>query len=207
MLWQELKPGPNDPLSELPSVLTGNAIIFRQSIEKHSYWTDSSGVSAGITRLSDGSFGPGAARAFFDTQSNLSTTLSATKPLTGRLYITSDTKRLYTFSSSGATVWLGGKNTMVYLGGSTATIQSNTRVLTQIGSVSTIPGSSTVTFPTAYSVAPVVQLMPMSSQTTYMTTANANVVATDHFSLSLKTVFGATETTTVMWRSHGTVAL
>lgn len=210
--WNENKPEATDPLSELPSVFTTNAIRFRQAIEKHSYWTDSSGLSAGQTRFSDGSFGPGSFRAFYDVQSNLSSALSTVKPLAGRLYLASDTKHLFGFGSlstvtSYTTMALGSRNMVAYLGSSQATIQSNVRVLIQYGSITTTVGSSTVTFGTAYTVTPVVQLQPMSSTTTLFAIAQANVVAADHFSLSLQTVYGSSANITVMWKSYGTAAL
>jgi hypothetical protein len=209
MSWNENKPAANDPLNELPSVLTANAIAFRQAIEKHSYWTDGSGVSAGQTRFSDGSFGPGSFRAFFDVQSSLSTAQSAVKPLAGRLFLTSDTQRLFGFASN-ATMPLGSKNMIAFVGGSAATLQSNTRVLVQNGTVvcaAAGAGSATITFDTAYSVAPIVQLMPMSAATTILVVAQANTVSTTGFSLSLSTVFGGSSNFTVMWRSYGTVVL
>lgn len=207
MGWTENKPEATDPLSELPSVLTANAIAFRTAIEKHSLWTDSSGLSAGQTRFSDGSFGPGSFRAFFGPQSSLSTAVSTVKPLTGRLYLTSDTQRLYGLASN-ATIPLGGKNMIAYLGGSAATIQSNVRTLVQTGSISTTVGSSTITFGTAYVTTPIVQVMPMSSNTTGFSLAQVNVVAADHFSLSLTTIYGAVAgNITVMWKSYGTVTL
>ena len=61
-IFNENKPLATDLLNELPSLLTTNAIVFRQNVEKHSFWTDASGVSAGIPRLSDGSAGPGGAQ-------------------------------------------------------------------------------------------------------------------------------------------------
>jgi hypothetical protein len=204
--WNEQKPTSSDLVSELPSVLTSNAIAFRTGVEKHSYWTDSSGVSAGQTRFSDGSFGPGSFRAFFDAESSLSTALSTVKPLSGRLYVASDTKRLYGFTSAG-TVPLGGRNVIAYLGASAATIQSNVRTLIQIGSLSSVPGSSTITYPTAYAVAPVVQITVMSSGTTHFGIAKANVVGTATFSSSLSAVYGDNSAMTILWKSTGTVAL
>src|SRR5438270_159642 len=102
--WRESKPITTDPLSEFPSVLTAQAIAFRQAIEKHSFWTDASGLSAGVPRLSDGSAGPGTARAFFAIASSASTALGATKPLAGRLFVTSDTKQLVGYLSSTSTI-------------------------------------------------------------------------------------------------------
>lgn len=205
-IWNELKPSASDPLSELPSVLTTNAIAFRTGVEKHSLWTDSSGVSAGQTRFSDGSFGPGSFRAFFAPGSSLSTAVSAVKPLAGRLFIDSAASRLYGFTSSG-TVRLGSRNVLVHLGGSTATIQSNVRTLIQVGSLSSVPGSSTITFGTAYAVAPTVQIQVMSSGTTHFGIAKANVVGTATFSSSLSAVYGDNSAMTILWKSVGTASL
>lgn len=205
-VWNELKPSATDPLSEFPSAVTANAVAFRTGIEKHSFWTDSSGVSAGIPRLSDGSFGPGAFRAFFAPISSLSTALSSTKPLAGRLFIASDTSRLYGFTST-ATLPLGSRNVVVYMGSSAATIQSGVRTLIQTGSLSSVPGSSTITFPTAYAVAPVVMIQVMSSGTTHFGIAKANTITATIFSSSLSAVYGDNSAMTIIWKSSGTAGL
>lgn len=204
--WNELKPGAHDPLSEFPSAVTTNAIAFRTGLEKHSFWTDSSGVSAGIPRLSDGSFGPGSFRAFFAPLSSLSTAASTAKPLAGRLYITSDTSRLYGFTSTG-TVPLGSRNIVVFIGTSGTTILSGVRTLVQTGSLLSVPGSSTVTFGTAYAVAPLVEIQVQSSGTTHFGSAKANTVTATTFSSSLSAVYGDNSAMTILWRSIGTVAL
>jgi len=203
----ESKPIGTDLLTELPSLLTSNAIAFRQNVEKHSYWTDSSGVSAGDMRFSDGSFGPGAARAFFDVNSNVSSQISATKPMSGRLYIASDTSRLYAYTSD-RTLPVGGARAIVYRT-SAATIQSNVRVLVQVGTQTNVTTSTqTITFPTAYSVAPNIQTTVFSNVTTDYAIAEIMGSRTTCFGLSVTTLFGtAVSAWTVMWRSHGTVAL
>lgn len=205
-IWNELKPSATDPLSEFPSAVTTNAVAFRTGVEKHSFWTDSSGASAGITRLSDGSFGPGGFRAFFDVVSSLSTALSTSKPLAGRLFIASDTSRLYGFTSAG-TLELGSRNVIVNIGSSAATIQSNVRTLIQTGSLSSVPGSSTVTFATAYTVAPLVEIQVQSSSTTHLGSAKANTITTATFSSSLSAVYGDNSAFTILWKSVGTATL
>src|SRR5437867_3933422 len=131
--WNEAKPSGGDLLSDFPSEMTTQAVAFRQGIEQLVYWTQSSGVSAGVP-----AYGavtpPGGFRAFFAPESSLSTALSTTKPLSGRLFVASDTSRLYGFTSTG-TLALGGKNSIVFVGPALATIPTNTRVLVQIGQV------------------------------------------------------------------------
>jgi len=212
MAWTEVKPTASDPLRELPSVLTAQAIVFRQNVEKHSYWTDSSGVSAGDMRLSDGSFGPGSARAFFDVESNVSSTVSAVKPLAGRLYITSDTSKLYGYSS-GNSILLGGNNALVWQP-SAATITSNTRVLVQTGILSGQTGGAvigisgnTIAFPIAYSVVPAVQVQEFSLGTTDIFSSAVTRPTTTSFVLRVSRIWGSQSTTTVIWRSIGTVSL
>ena len=206
MPYRENKPASSDPLNEFPSDMTANLIALREGIEKHSFWTDSSGVSAGIPRLSDGSFGPGAARAFFDVASSASTTLASTKPLAGRLYITSDTSRLYGYASN-ATMLLGGKNAVVYFP-SNATISAGARFLVQIGTTSVSSQTQNVAFSSQYSVAPLVQVSPIASSAAEIVIGQATSITTSNFSLRVLSVFGgSTGTRGVMWCSVGTVVL
>ena len=203
MSWQESKPASSDPVSECPSLLTTNAIAFRTSMEKHSFWTDSSGASAGIPRLSSGSFGPGAARAFYDTASNLSIS-SPSKPYAGRLYIASDTSRWYGFTSD-ATIPLGSTRAIVYL---TPTAVSNMRVLTQLGSATVSGSLTTIAFTTTYSGPAVVQVTSLSSSVASICQPSVVTSGTTNFSAIVRNVWAAgTVNTTVLWRSVGTVVL
>jgi len=211
MVWDDRKPQINDPLAEFPSLMTGNAIAFRQGVEKYSFWTDSSGLSAGIPRLSAASLGPGAARAYYGNESSLSTAASVNKPLEGRFFVALDTGRLYAFSPSAATAQLGGVNHIVWQP-SAATIPSNTRVLVQQGSVNAIvPGAlglQPVTFPSAYSVAPTVQATILSLGTTDILMAFVTSITTVGCSIGCHQLMSASAAShTAYWRSHGTAAL
>jgi len=208
-IWNEASPSGNDLVSDFPSNMTTHAVAFRQGIEQLVYWTQSSGASAGIPAFG-ASTPPGGFRAFFAPESSLSTALSTTKPLAGRLFIASDTSRLYGFTSAG-TVLLGGKNFIVFVGGSLATIPSNTRVLVQTGAFLAAQGvANSVVFPTAYSTStPVVQLQVMSSSTTYLGVASMNTpqITKSGFTLWTAMAFGSSSSLTVLWRSTGTVTL
>ena len=211
-IWRETKPTNSDPLNEYPSVMTTQAIAFRQAVEKHSYWTDSSGNSKGDMRLSDGSFGPGSARAFFDVESNCSSTVSTTKALSGRLYITSDTSKFLGYSSAN-TALLGGNSVVVWMP-SAATIAAGSRVLVQTGSLSGDTGGAVIglggniiAFPTAYSAVPEVQVQEYSLGTTDIFTSAVTKSTTTNFVLRVSRVWGSKSTTTVVWRAIGTVAL
>lgn len=206
-IWHETKPIGSDPLSEFPSVMTDQAIAFRQAVEKHSFWTDSSGVSAGIPRLSDGSAGPGSARAFFAPASSLSTAVSATKALSGRLFVTSDTHRLYGFASN-ATTLLGSREAIVYFGPSQATISSGSRVLVQMSSTSVVINSpTTIAFPTAFNATPTVQVQAGSTLTTDLYTGVVQTSGTTNVTVTVARVIGSLNTCTLYWRAHGYVAL
>lgn len=207
MVWHELKPAAGDPLSEFPSVMTDQAVTLRQGLEQHLFWTDSSGASAGVPRFADGTAGPGAARSFFDVESNASSQVSATKALGGRLFVASDTSRLFAYAASGHSVLAGSAFAIVHAT-STATIPSNTQTLVQLGSFSMASTSTTTTaFPSAYSAAPIVQLMPMSTGTTNFWTAAVLGSTTTNFTTRLGVLFGNASPLTVYWRSHGTVSL
>lgn len=204
MAWTEIKPAAGDPLSELPSILTGQAILFRQGIEKHSFWTDSSGASAGIPRQSGASAGPGAARAFYDVESNLSSNLSTTKPLAGRLFVSSDGSRLWGFTSNN-TIPLGSARAVVY---KTPGVLTDVRVLVQAGSSSGGASLTTVSFPTAYSVAPKMQLTSLASSVASIAIPSLVASGTTNFAYLLRNLWGAgTVNQPTLWRSHGTVAL
>lgn len=214
MAWNESKPSPTDkPNLELASLITQNRLAFRQAIEKHSFWTDSSGASAGVPRLSDGSFGPGSCRAYFDTASNVSSNDSATKAMSNRFYVTSDTTRLFYHDGlTGRFVLIGSNNALVYQTGSQVTIQSNTRYLVQNGVqtvVATSSGTSyaSVVFTHAYNAAPQVQIQPLSKATSEVLTASLLTITASGFSVSLKDLFGATVSRSINWRSHGSVSL
>lgn len=218
MPWSNAKPNANDLLGEFPSVITTNRIALRQAMERHSFWTDSSTNSIGIPRLSDGSSGPGSFRAFYDVASNASAPSTAAKPLSGRLYLTSDTSHLFALISFvggpfGTSANLAGSiNAVVFQTGSQATIPQGNGVLTQMSAVSIVATSSgtslsSVTFATAYNAAPRVQVTPVSTDTTTLVFAAVTAINTSGFSVGLRSLNAATFATNLFWRSHGTVAL
>lgn len=218
--WNENKPAGTDiPNAALASLLTSNKQAFREGAEKHLFWTDSSGLSAGLPRFSSASSGPGAARAFYDVASNASSQVSATKALDGRLYIASDTKRFYGYLSS-LSVPLGGVDATVWststslVASSASTIQTDFKVLVQTGvttGASAAAGGSRLTtaFPTAYAATtPFVQAVSMSTNTTNFN--NCAIVASSitNFTIILTNIYGNdNSSSTILWRSHGTVAL
>jgi hypothetical protein len=219
MVWSDGFPSPSDsPDNRLASLLTTQKVAFRTAIEKHSFWTDSSLASAGIPRLSMNSFGPGSCRAYFAPASSLSTHAAADKAITGRLFVTSDTSRLYTWMIPNAsygllddqyTVLVGGKNAIVWKP-STATITPNFRVMVQNGtSVCTVGSRNTIDLPLGYAAtAPAIQLQAMSTVTTDLVNIALIASTRTNFTVSALTVFGSTATSfSVMWRSHGTAAL
>lgn len=216
--WTDGAPRPTDvPDARLASLFTSNKIAFRTAIEKFSFWTDSSNASAGQPRLSVGSFGPGSCRAYFDAVSNLSSGDNATRPNAGRLFVASDTSRLYAAVTSAdqyaasRDTWhlIGSKNAITWLAASTATIQNNFRTSVQIGSTPvTTSSNTTIPYTANYAaVAPVIQLQVLSSFTTAMAQANIVSSGTTNFVVSAGTLFGTTSTFTVLWRSTGTVLL
>lgn len=207
MAWNPLKPAIGDPLTDFPSAISNNKIAFREALERHFFWRENSGLSAGIPRLSSGSFGPGSARAYFATASKISSLTTIAN--SGRLFVTSDTSRLYGLHS-GASTLLGGLNMVMSFGSSIATIQSNTRWLVQSGSSAGLNGigtSYTIVFPTAYAkTTPFVQLVCSSSNVTdqyvpLLLSSSSTNFQTATFGL------GSLNSTTLYWRSEGTVVL
>src|SRR5213080_1767111 len=148
--WNEAKPESTDLIAEFPSVVTQQLVAFREGMEKHFFWTVSSGLSAGEPALSSASTWPGSARAFFGTQSQVSASKS------GRLMLTSDTSRLYAVGT-GAPSLLGSRTAIVEdanytrsdLTASLATITEGTRWFVQSGTKTGAGTSGSVTFPTS----------------------------------------------------------
>lgn len=209
MAWNPLKPSATDPLSEFPSALSNNKIAVRDALEAHFFWRESSGNSAGIPRLSNGSFGPGSARAYFCLQSQVSSPAAPTRAQSGRLAVTSDTSRFFAIHSGGSSL-LGGKNMVMSFGSSIGTIVNGTRWLVQSGSSAGLNGTGTnyiIAFPTAYAAtAPFLQLVSAGSNVTdhYVPL----LLASTSTNFTVATVgLGSLNSTTVYWRSEGTVAL
>lgn len=219
MVWSDGFPSPTDaPDGRLPSLLTTQKIAFRTGVEKHSFWTDSSLASAGVPRLSMNSFGPGSCRAYFGTASSLSTAVTTYKPITGRLFITSDTSRLYTwvpaqaeygFLDNEKQVLVGSRKAITWQVGSQVTMQTNCRVVVQVGSTPmTVSSVTTIAFPVGYAAtAPTIQLQAMSGVATAMVQPTLTSSGTTNFSISGLTFFGTVSDFTILWRSHGTAAL
>lgn len=201
--WRDSKPAGTDPLSEYPSLLTSQMAAFRAAIEKHLFWTEASGASAGIPRLSDGSFGPGAARTFYDTASRVSAVSTNV-----RLMITSDTSQLYVLGS-GLSVLIGGKNAVVSGTPDSPAIAAGCRVLIQSSYVTnvTIAGTSVATYPIVYAVPPVIMLTAAGSVATHGWRPYIvfNSPTTVSCGISASGLVGSA--CTVYWRSEGTVPL
>ena len=94
MSWVDDKPERTDLVRDLGPLVRSQKTEFRAAIEKHFFWTESSGLSAGEPNHQIGSATTGSCRAFFGTESQVSTALSD-----GQLMVTSDTTRLYALTS------------------------------------------------------------------------------------------------------------
>lgn len=201
--WRDLKPGGGDPLGEFPSMFTGQKNAFRVAIEKHLFWTDSSGLSAGVPRLSDGSFGPGAARAFYGTASQVSAV-----SVNAKLMITSDTSRFYALGS-GLSVQIGGKNTIVSGSPDAPALTAGCRVLVQSSYVTnvTTAATSVATYPVAYAVPPVVMLTAAGSVATHGWRPYIVLNSPTTASCGISASGLAGSACTVFWRSEGTIPL
>jgi len=200
--WLEKKPEPGDiPNADLASLLTSNKQAFDGAVGKHFFWNESSGASAGIPRLSDGSFGPGSARAFYITQSQVSSATSRD----ALLAVTSNTSRLFAMTST-ASVLVGSKNAVVAGAPSAATITAGCRILVQSGSSGGLTQAGSpwiINFPIAYAVAPLVLVTTAYSIATAPLSPS---VAASTGSISVG-VNGSGSACTVYWRSEGTVPL
>lgn len=161
MTWDENKPRLKDLILDIGPVLHSHKTEFRAGIEKHFFWDESSGASAGEPRLSDGSLGPGSARAFYGAASEVSANRD------GGMMVTSDTSRLYGLTSLSS-AGIGGS--LAVIDYSAATIPTNKRNLVQSGTVAEDTGSYTTAFPTAYDGVPALRIQAtkaMSSNTDF----------------------------------------
>lgn len=145
MSWVESTPLSTDRLGDLGHRIRSNKTALRVGLDKHFFWEDSSGASAGVPRLSLNT-GPGSARGFYGTASQVSAWRD------GALMVTSDTSRLHGLTSASSAL-LGAINALTYY--SSATITQNSRVLPQTG-LTTVSSAGTVsvTFGTAYGAPP-----------------------------------------------------
>ena len=201
-LWNELKPDANDPLSEFPSTLTRQVLAFREGIEKHFFWTESSGASAGQPRFSSLTTMPGSARAFYGPASHV----SAAKD--GTLMVTSDTSRLFATPSAGSLL-LGSRFVIIADGTSAATIASNTRWHVQSGTTS---GRSPATdyhvaFASAYSGVPIVEgTLVATTDLSGIGSLAIQTIDASGFTFRV-TQYGSSTSFGLLWRSEGTVVL
>lgn len=207
MSWQENKPASTDLLSELVSLFLSQKTHFSAYVGKHFFWNDSSNVSAGIPRLSDGSPGPGSAHAFYGTASQVSHVSAG-----GKLMLASDTSRFYGLHS-GQSTFLGSPSAVVYGGDSITTITGGTRWLVQSGATSSLVTAGvglnfSITFPVAYAaVAPLIELTPAASIVTQAVTSRISGTPTvSAFSVNVGVLVSG-GTAGFYWRSVGTVSL
>src|SRR5437899_3652299 len=97
ILWNELAPAESDIADAAP--IRSIETSVRNAMGSEHNWPSTGGASVGYHLL-------GSARAFYDVQSNVSS--SGTD---GRILVTSDTSRLFHVGSAG-TVLLGGQNVL-----------------------------------------------------------------------------------------------
>lgn len=204
VIWQENKPEPGDiPNAELCSLITSNKVALRTALEHTIYWSQSSGLSAGVSAYTDQP--PGSARAYYGTQSQVSAT-----SVGGKLMVTSDTKRLFGLGST--TSWLLGSRQAIIGDGQAGTFTNNVRRMVQSGSTVGIAAGATIyrqDFPVAYTgVSPIVQLAPAWSGATQWFLPSVVSRNASGFSFSLGTgAVTSSNSCTVYWYSDGTLTL
>ena len=135
---------------------------------------------------------------------------AAAKELGGRLFVTSDTTRLFGYGAGP--ILLGSKNAIVYQTGSQATIPAGNRILECMSTQSVVATSSgtsyaTVTFPVTYNTAPRVLVTPISVATVRVTIPSVLTITTSGFSVSFRLFSGTEQAANFYWRSHGSVSI
>lgn len=160
--WDEDKPADSNAYSQFPGELRSFKTALRTGLEQHFYWQDGASIA------SAGQMKPGAARAFYATESALSNYTN------GFLLVASDTSRLYGLVSSATTAFVGSARAIEH----TTLPQQTARWLIQGGTGHSGGGlSSTTAFPTAYAVAPSVMCSLLTGAQSTVTLAILSISA------------------------------
>lgn len=170
---------------------------LQQVIDDEHVFPTAGGSAVGYHRL-------GSARAYYDVQSNVSSTGTD-----GRLMLTSDTSRLFGVGSGG-TVLLGGGPTALSLGSTYGqqTFPQRVHWVEEVGRgiTATSSGSTLVTIPNSgYSGSPYVWVTPILGSVASSAGIVCAVVPIDGTSFVVK--FSTTGELPFFWRSTGSRAL
>src|SRR2546430_953246 len=193
LLWAEQTPAETDIADAAPirSIVTS----LRNGLAVEHNWPNASGANFGYHLL-------GSARAFYDVESNVSS--SGTD---GRLLVTSDTSRLFHVGSAG-TMLLGGQNVLSM--GSSPVGGQRYYWATEVG---TAPGGGTITFPNSgFSGLPFVTVSMLTSPLNGVLAPIITQVTSTNFILLVysaqnQSVPLSASLTSVMWMSVGTRVL
>ena len=202
MTWPESKPVQGDLVSDIGSVIRSHRTELRAGLEKHFFWNDNSNSSAGQPRLSDGSFGPGSARAFYGPQSEVSAYRD------GSLMVTSDTSRLFGLTSD-ASVLIGSAQAVISDGTGVAAVAGHAQMI-QSGLTFASLGDSGHSFPSTYASPPKTMLIQRIVDGDAGFDLGRRVaiaqIGTSTFTLRVENAGGASGMT-ILWRSDGSIGI
>ena len=144
---------------------------------------------------------PGSAMAHFDVESNVSA-----GDVAGRLYVTSNTTRLYTLgtSSSSASLFLGSTRVIEQAG---TTGDTNSIWVEETGMDNTVGGPIGVAFSAVYNVRPIVTCSAVSTGVSGPVFTSISSVSIGGFIGTSRYVIGGTTSpsaSSIHWRSIGT---
>jgi hypothetical protein len=192
--WSEAIPSGTSQVGQFPTYGRSTFGNISTGMAVEHFWNGSGGGS----ELSAGDLRPGGSRAFFDVQSNSSAPGSQQ---TGRLFLASDTTRLFVYDSTGT-----------YLVGTPFCGLHQQSALTkfwlrQTGSYSiatsggtSVNGSFTTTFPIPYVTAPQIYTSPSEA---VLITAVATSNTTNFTSSWSQLALPSDTTDTIFWEALG----
>ena len=198
MSWIEDKPERSDLIRDFGPLVRSQKTEFRAAVEKHFFWTESSGLSAGEPNHQVASTATGSCRAFFGTASEVSASRD------GQLMVTSDTTRLYALTSASSVMVGAAAAVTNPLTGSSG----NLRVLVQSDELSSnfANGTFNISFPVEYGAAPTqLVIQPRFNANNEMAYAVISDLTAGGF--EFKQIMNVGANALMMWRSVGTVAI
>ena len=197
MSWVEDKPERSDLVRDFGPLVRSQKTEFRAAVERHFFWTESSGLSAGEPNHQVASTATGSCRAFFGTGSEVSASRD------GQLMVTSDTTRLYALTSAGSVLLGAAAAVQLPLTGASG----NLRVLVQSAQAATnyADGTHNIAFPVEYAAAPThLVIQPKLANNNDGAYAAISDITAGGFEFRVQNLTASTE---LWWRSAGTVAI
>ena len=195
LLWNESAPADTDNAGQGDDEIRSLKTSIRNGLAAEHVWPSNTGSGFGVHAL-------GSARAFYDVESNVSS--SGTD---GRLFVASDTSRFF-HAGSGGTMLLGGQNAI--LGGGQPTGGQGFYWASEFGAVFSSTTTTTIVFNNSgFSGVPIVTMSIVTSAAVGGIVGQITSVTATQFTVQGFIVNTGTNTSkfTIMYQSIGTRVL